>query len=55
MPTSNEYRSFAEQCLHWADETDNEEYRHAFLEMAKLWTQLAMHGNEALQISEAAE
>jgi hypothetical protein len=33
--------------LRWADETDNEEHRHAFLEMAKVWTQLAMHGHEA--------
>ena len=55
MPTSSEYRSFAEQCLRWADETDSEEHRLAFLEMAKLWTQLATHGNEAQQISEAAE
>ena len=35
MPTSSEYRSFAEQCLRWADETDSEEHRLAFLEMAK--------------------
>jgi hypothetical protein len=55
MPTSNEYRSFAEQCLHWADETESEERRLAFLEMAKLWTQLALHGNAAQQISGAAE
>jgi hypothetical protein len=55
MPTSNEYRSFAEQCLHWADETESEEHRLAFLEMAKLWTQLALHGNAAQQISGAAE
>jgi hypothetical protein len=28
----------------WAAETDNEEDRQAFLEMAKVWTPLAMHG-----------
>jgi hypothetical protein len=42
MPTSEEYRSYADHCLRWADETDSDEHRQAFLEMAKEWTQLAL-------------
>ena len=51
MSAADEFRSYAHQCLRWADEIDNEEHRQAFLEMAKVWTQLlAMHGNgEAAQ------
>jgi hypothetical protein len=46
MPTADEYRSYANQCLCWADKTDNEEHRDAFLDMAKVWTQLAIHGDD---------
>ena len=55
MPTSNEYEFYAQECLRWADQADNEADRQAFLEMAKVWTQLALHGNEGEPISEAAE
>ena len=55
MPTSNEYQSYAQECVRWADQTDDEADRQAFLEMAKVWTQLALHWNEAEPISEAAE
>jgi hypothetical protein len=44
MTDANDYQSFALECLRWAAETDNEEHRQAFLEMAKVWTQLAVHG-----------
>jgi hypothetical protein len=43
---AEEYRLYARECLRWACETDNEEDRQALLEMAKVWTQLAMHGHE---------
>lgn len=46
MAAADEYRDYAQECLRWADETDNQEHRQAFLEMAKIWTQLAMHRNE---------
>jgi hypothetical protein len=55
MPTSNEYQSYAQECVRWADQTDDEADRRAFLEMAKVWTQLALNWNEAEPISEAAE
>jgi hypothetical protein len=38
------YRQFAEECLLWAEETDNEEHRQAFLDMAVAWIKLAAHG-----------
>ena len=49
MPTSREYQFFAQECVRWADQADDEADRQAFLEMAKVWTQLALHGNEASQ------
>ena len=55
MPSSSEYQVYAHECLRWAEKAGNDEDRRAFLEMAKAWTQLALHGNEAEPISEAAE
>jgi len=43
---SDEYQHYARECLRWAAETDDEEHRQAFLQMAKVWTQLAMHGHK---------
>ena len=34
MTTASQYRFYAEECLRWAEETDNEEHRQAFLDMA---------------------
>ena len=51
MPSSSEYQIYAHECLRWADNADNDEDRRAFLEMAKVWTQLALHGDEAEPIS----
>jgi hypothetical protein len=42
MPTTEECRRSAEEYLRWADETPNEEERDAFLEMARIWTQLEL-------------
>ena len=55
MMGADEYRFYAQECLRWADQTDNDEHRHAFLEMAKVWTQLFIHGNGARVMSEPAE
>ena len=55
MPSSSEYQIYVDECLRWADNADNDEDRRAFPEMAKVWTQLALHGDEAEPISEAAE
>lgn len=40
---SDEYQNHARECLRWAAEADNDEHREALLEMAKVWTQLALH------------
>jgi hypothetical protein len=37
---ADEYLSFARECRRWALETKDKEVREAFLEMAKVWTQL---------------
>ena len=42
MPTIDECRRNAEQCLHWADEAANDEQRETLLEMARLWTQMEL-------------
>jgi len=40
-PSREDYRFYSQQCLRWAEETDNEEHRQAFLDMAVVWMKLA--------------
>ena len=46
MPTIDECRRNAEQCLHWADEAVNDEQRETLLEIARLWTQMELSSAE---------
>jgi hypothetical protein len=46
MPTIDECRRNAEQCLHWADEAANDEQRETLLEIARLWTQMELSSAE---------
>lgn len=41
MTTTSEYRRYAEECLRWAEETDDDEHRQAFLDMAVTWLRVA--------------
>ena len=43
MPTIDECRRNAEQCLHWADEAANDQQRETLLEIARLWTQMELY------------
>jgi hypothetical protein len=42
MAKAQEYRKFAEECLRWADEAETEEFKDAFIQMARDWTLAAM-------------
>jgi hypothetical protein len=42
MTTAQEYRKFADECLRWADEAETEEFRNAFIQMARDWTLAAL-------------
>jgi len=42
MTTAQEYRNFADECLRWADEAETEEFRNAFMQMARDWTLAAL-------------
>jgi len=42
MATVSEYKQYAKECLRWAAEAETEEYREAFLQMARDWTLAAM-------------
>jgi hypothetical protein len=42
MTTAQEYRKFADECLRWADEAATEEFRNAFIQMARDWTLAAL-------------
>ena len=42
MTTASEYRKFADECLRWATEAETEEFKTAFLQMARDWTLAAM-------------
>ena len=41
MP-ADECLTFARECRRWAFETKDKDVREAFLEMAKVWTQLGL-------------
>ena len=42
MPTMDECRRKAEECLRWADEAANDRQRETLLEIARLWTQMEL-------------
>jgi len=42
MPSAKDYRYYAQQCLRYADRTENDEDREIFLEMATVWTHLEL-------------
>jgi hypothetical protein len=42
MTTSREYRQFARRCAEWAVETDTNETRNGFLDLARDWTIAAL-------------
>ena len=46
MPTMDECRRKAEECLRWADETANDRQRETLLEIARLWTQMELSSAE---------
>ena len=55
MPTINECRRNAEQCLLWADEPANDEQREKLLEIAGLWTQMELSSAEPNGVHGAAQ
>jgi hypothetical protein len=42
MPSAKDFRNYAQHWLCYADETENDEDREIFLEMATVWTQLEL-------------
>ena len=54
MPTMDECRRNAEQCLRWADEAANDQQRETLLEIARLWTQMELSSAEPNGVDGAA-
>jgi hypothetical protein len=46
MPTIDECRRKAEECLRCADEAANDQQRETLLEIARLWTQMELSSAE---------
>jgi hypothetical protein len=42
VPSAKDYRHYAQQCLRFADESEYDEDRETFLEVAQVWTQLGL-------------
>ena len=55
MPTMDECRRKAEECLRWADETVNDAQRETLLEIARLWTQMELSSAEPNGVDGAAQ
>lgn len=43
MSKSDEFRQFAEEAMRWARQSKTEEEQLAFMELARTWTQAALH------------
>jgi hypothetical protein len=54
MPTVDDCKRNAEQCLRWADEAANNEQRDTLLEIAALWTQMELSSADPNKVDEAA-
>jgi hypothetical protein len=54
MPTIDDCKRNAEQCLRWADEAANNEQRHTLLEIAALWTQMELSSADPNKVDGAA-
>jgi hypothetical protein len=50
MPTIDDCKRNAEQCLRWADEAANNEQRDTLLEIAALWTHGPRGHNPSLKL-----
>jgi hypothetical protein len=55
MPTIDECRRKAEECLRWADEAANDAQRETLLEIARLWTQTELSSAEPNGVDRAAQ
>ena len=55
MPTTDECRRNAEECLRWADEAANDQQRETLLEIARLWTQMELSSAEPNGVDGAAQ
>jgi hypothetical protein len=55
MPTMDEGRRKAEECLRWADEAANDAQRETLLEIARLWTQMELSSAEPNGVDGAAQ
>jgi hypothetical protein len=54
MPTIDDCKRNAEQCLRWADEAANNEHRDTLLEIAALWTQMELSSAAPNKVDGAA-
>jgi hypothetical protein len=54
MPTMDECRRKAEECLRWADEAASDAQRETLLEIARLWTQMELSSAEPNVVGGAA-
>jgi hypothetical protein len=55
MPTADDCKRNAEQCLRWADEAANNIQRDTLLEIAGLWTQVELSSAEPNRVDGAAQ
>jgi len=42
MSSPKEFHEFAEECLRWAEQTDDKEERQLLIDLSKQWTQAAL-------------
>jgi hypothetical protein len=42
MRNVDEYRQYAQECIRWASEAQDDQERRTFIEMAKAWTRVAL-------------
>ena len=50
MPTADEYRAMADECLQWAREAMTDKERALYLAFAKTWLEEASHRDNDIRI-----
>jgi hypothetical protein len=50
MPTAQEYRQYAEECMQSARKATSEEVRKQFLDLARLWTTAAQKTDDGMSV-----
>ena len=54
MSKTNHFRQYAEEAMRWAVRSKTETEKHAFMELARTWTQAALQSESTVVVNDSA-